>query len=281
MTEAPIKPSIYRVLVALDASVRDLSALEAAADLAGGIPVELLGLFVEDINLLRLAALPFAREVAYGSAGDRPFDVQSLEREFRAQAERLRRSLAVAAYRMHGTWSFRVVRGDLAAELTQAARDVDLLVFGEAAYAFAGLRPGLSTPALAFRLSRNVAWLRRPGRAGAPVLVLFDGSEASFRALARAAQLARRAHTQVVVLISAAAPGATSRLRAEAMERLAREGLPARHLLIAKTDASSLLHAARSERAGILLVPADGLPVSEEVLRAVLARSECSVVLVR
>ena len=165
MTDALAKPTIFRVLVALDASVRDLSALEATADLAGGIPVELLGLFVEDINLLRLAALPFAREVAYGSAGDRPFDVQSLERDFRTQAERLRRSLALEAYRLRGTWSFRVVRGDLAVELTQAARDVDLLVFGEAAGAFASLRPGLSAPALAIGLSRSVAWLRRPGAA--------------------------------------------------------------------------------------------------------------------
>ncbi|MGB7837261.1 MAG: universal stress protein, partial [Terrimicrobiaceae bacterium] len=60
--------NIRRILVALDASAHSRAALEAACELALGLDAELSGLFVEDINLLRLAQLPFASEISYPSA---------------------------------------------------------------------------------------------------------------------------------------------------------------------------------------------------------------------
>ena len=59
--------SIKRILVALDASAANRTALQTAALLASELQAELQALFVEDINLLRLAELPFAREVVFGS----------------------------------------------------------------------------------------------------------------------------------------------------------------------------------------------------------------------
>ena len=48
-----------RILVALDASAHSHAALAAAVALAARLHAEIEGLFVEDINLLRLAELPF------------------------------------------------------------------------------------------------------------------------------------------------------------------------------------------------------------------------------
>ena len=55
--------TLRRIVVGLDAGPRDRAALEAAAQLAARMQAELVGLFVEDIDLLHLAGLPFAREV--------------------------------------------------------------------------------------------------------------------------------------------------------------------------------------------------------------------------
>ena len=55
-----------RILVAIDTSPHGSAALEAAARLATELRAELEGLFIEDINLLRLAGLPFAREIQLG-----------------------------------------------------------------------------------------------------------------------------------------------------------------------------------------------------------------------
>ncbi|MGD8821809.1 MAG: universal stress protein, partial [Anaerolineales bacterium] len=54
---------VERILVAVDASSHSRAALEAAAELAASLEVELVGIFVEDINLMRLAELPIAVEI--------------------------------------------------------------------------------------------------------------------------------------------------------------------------------------------------------------------------
>ena len=75
MNEHEREPTIRRILVALDASRHSLAALEAASELAEALKAELVGIFVEDVNLLYLAGLPFAREVRYLSGVDRPLPI--------------------------------------------------------------------------------------------------------------------------------------------------------------------------------------------------------------
>ena len=53
---------VRRILVALDASPHSHAALEEAAALAKPLQAELAGVFVLDAELLRLSALPVARE---------------------------------------------------------------------------------------------------------------------------------------------------------------------------------------------------------------------------
>ena len=122
--------SIRRILVALDNSRHSLAALEAAAELAARLQAELSGLFVEDINLIRLAGLPFAQEIHYPSASLRQLSRQKLDQELKARATQARQALAAAATQANVDWSFRVVRGLVAAELLAAASDVDLLSLG-------------------------------------------------------------------------------------------------------------------------------------------------------
>ncbi len=55
--------AIQRILLALDASPQSVAALDTATELAGRLGAELTGLFVEDTDLLRMAALPFAAEI--------------------------------------------------------------------------------------------------------------------------------------------------------------------------------------------------------------------------
>ncbi|MBK6326147.1 MAG: universal stress protein [Chloroflexi bacterium] len=111
---------IQRILVALDASPHSLAALEAAIDLAERLDAELQGLFVEDINLLRLAQLPFARELRYPLPGSQKVDTLHMEEQLRgqaAQAQRLFQQLAEDHKIKH---SFTVVRGVVASSLLRA-----------------------------------------------------------------------------------------------------------------------------------------------------------------
>jgi hypothetical protein len=82
---------------------------EAAARLARELEAEFLGLFIEDVELLRFASLPFAREVGLASALPMAMSLAGLERQMRAQARMLEDALQ-AAFGPAAPWSFRVER---------------------------------------------------------------------------------------------------------------------------------------------------------------------------
>jgi hypothetical protein len=118
-----------RVIVGFDtAAPLNRAAAEAAAAIAGSIEGELAGLFVENVDLLHLAALPFTREVGFPSAETRELDVERMERVLRAVAGEANRLLGMVAARARLRWSFRVTRGVFAAELASAAERADLVL---------------------------------------------------------------------------------------------------------------------------------------------------------
>lgn len=109
--------AVERVLVALDAASENRAAIGAAARLAARWKAHLHGVFVEDDDLIRLANLPFARQVTLGF-GVEPLTSQHAERQMRVFAERARQDLAASARRHGVEWSFEIVRdggGELSA----------------------------------------------------------------------------------------------------------------------------------------------------------------------
>jgi hypothetical protein len=81
---------IRRIVVRLDPAPRSRTLLQAAAVLAGKMEIELVGLYVENMDLLHFAALPFAREVGVYSAKVRRLDVAAMERSLGAHAKQAR-----------------------------------------------------------------------------------------------------------------------------------------------------------------------------------------------
>lgn len=96
-----------------------LARPEAAARLARELEAEFLGLFVEDADLLRLASLPFAREVGLASASLLAMDVAALERQLRLQAQMLEAALS-AIFGPGAGWAFRVERASPASAVAAA-----------------------------------------------------------------------------------------------------------------------------------------------------------------
>jgi hypothetical protein len=136
-------------------------APEAVARLAEEMQAELLGLFIEDIELLRFAALPLAAEVGFPSAARRSVDLAGLEWQLRTQAAGLRQALATALDPTAVIWSFRVARASPENAVEAALAE---------GYAPALIIPPRGNP----RAERRV--LRRP-----------EVSEEALRALLRAA----------------------------------------------------------------------------------------------
>ena len=118
---------IRRVAVALDASLQSSQAMQVAAELAASLQAELEGIFIEDINLIRLAELPFTREIRPASMTEETVNLQRMEQELRSLARQEQRNLELVAREKGISCSFRVRRGQIKAELMEAVAEVDVM----------------------------------------------------------------------------------------------------------------------------------------------------------
>lgn len=162
-------PKIQRILVAVDASPHSRAALEAAGELAARFDAELLGIFVEDLNLLRLAGLPFSEEMGLFSARRRRLRSGDLKRQLRIQARRAHETFSVVVERTHVSGEFHIVRGSVSHKILEASADADIVLFGENGPDAAPKgATGLYGPETALRGARHdddLAERRAPGRA--------------------------------------------------------------------------------------------------------------------
>ncbi len=161
---------IRRVILAQNVVSRDTRTIGTAVELAARLGAQVLGLFLEDPNLMRWADLPVAQQVSpWGDSVDRErFAAQLRVLSTQAQAE-----LEATAQRLGVPWSSMVLRGALQ-ELAQETSD-DLWIIGTASrvmglemQSFSMLRPALPRVArLILLLPRNTAFQQ-------PLVVLHD-----------------------------------------------------------------------------------------------------------
>ena len=130
MPERQKNARIRHIAVALDCSPHSRASLGAAAELARLLNAELTGIFVEDINVLRMADLPFCHEIRMFTAESEKIDASTLERSLKVQAKDAEESLQRIADDLMIKQSFRVSRGIVPAEVIAAAGEADLLVLG-------------------------------------------------------------------------------------------------------------------------------------------------------
>lgn len=272
---------IRRILVALDPSLHSRAALESAAELAARLRAELSALFVEDINLMRLAALPFAREMFFGSLAGRRLDLASMEHSLRGQAGRLRRLLEVAAEAHHVQWAFEVVRGNVTAELLARSSGYDLLILGRLGSTPGRLgEMGSTARAVIARSSCAVLLLEHGHVVERPVAVLYDGTEPARRALAMAAQLAERDEHNLVVLIPPLEPERARAVERQAVDLLGERGIHPRVRRLRADSARALAEAFHAE-AGRVLVLGAGEGAADRRRMEVLNMADFPVVVVR
>ena len=280
-TEQPPMVSIRRVLVALGVGDEGTATLEAAAELAARLEAEVVGLFVEDINLLHLAALPFARELGAGSATGRSLDPVHMERSLRARAEAMRQALAACASRARIPWSFQVRRGDLVEELLATSPDADLLVFGEMETAI--VSPGRAALTQRLLLQCGCAVLRRGTTAipRRPVVLYYDGSPQCRRALSLARRLAGTGEKILHVLLPPADPETRRALETQVRGQLG-GGRPQPKFHHLGDLESATVARAVAEAGGDLLIISSACPIAgSRNLEALLEKLRCDLLLVR
>lgn len=253
-----------RVVVGLDAAPQSRAALAAAATLAAHLQAELDALFVEDTGLLRLAGLPFARELGFPSASMRRLDPATMERSLRAHAAQARRALSTVAGRFAVQSSFRIARGSMIDEVLAASAEAELAVLGVARWDPEAFR-------ILARAPTRLLIIREGIPVGGRLAVLCSSEIPAAHAVPALCDLGTTLGDGLSIILLGHDASAGERWRREAAALLAERGREAVFQFVRADDEGALRSAlARLPPGALVLVGAD--PALEEgTLRALLA----------
>jgi hypothetical protein len=255
-----------RILVMLGSVESDRAALDALSLLAGKTPAEILGMFVEDIELLTLAELPIAREYCMLTHVERRLQTPDIERQFRIQARAAQQALTELAGRLGFPLSFRTVRGAITTLLRESLAETDLMLFG-------AVRGTLRLSAGSTRAGSDHPSRRRP------VSVVFDGSEAAQRALQVALQIAPDDSMPLTVILTADNPEHLSMLTDLALRLAGTRSLhPVKMVNPCWRD---VIEKAYTQHSAALVVAITAELLQEENLERLRNKLNCPVVLVK
>lgn len=270
MTPASKQQGTRHVVVTLDVSERGRPALETAVRLAAITGAHLEGVFVEDINLIRLAGLPFLRELRPSSLAEEAISAQRLQRELRSLARQARRMLEQVAGEMGVPCSFQVWRGQAVAETLAEVFTADILSLAQVSSRVAQRGRSISRPRT-----------RRHPQAVTTISILFSESKAAVRALTTACILASDLEAEIAVLIPYDRKATRKKLRQKAKAALASYEQSARFIQLSETGLQPLVEAIVLGGPNILIAESGNFLLQEAGLDQCLDKLACPILLVR
>lgn len=250
-----------RIAITLDAFEISAQAIEQAVQLAERMGAQLEGIFVEDIDLIQVAELPFLREVRTVSRSEDAVSLGRMEQELRALARRAERMLSEHAAQHNVACTFRIWRGSIDSDLLAVDIEADVLALTR----------------LGATLSRSKTV---PTRSSA-VSVLFSGTEASARALDTAIKLATDPLKEINVLISAENQAELLLLQRLAQAQLGENQTRAHFLRLHGGSLSDLLEVIKDTHTAVLVVERDNDLLQTPTLRQNLNNLDCPLLIVR
>lgn len=265
-----------RVIVAIGSSSPDPATLGAAARLAHVVRGELAALFVEDINLLRLAELPIAFEIGAALPTPRRLAPADIERGFRSEADALRQALAEIGNALQLDFTFDVVRGNPAHVLFDASSERDLIVLAGTATRALTHRPSASIVRHALRAATSGPAARHKG----PVAAMLHAGSSAIRVLAVAHELAQADAAELVLLLEASDDSDPSLV--QTVERwLKEQAATARVFALGGNTLSQMADIMAQTGSRVLFWPGDGEREMTAAAQPLLASISCPLVVVR
>ena len=279
-------PEVYRILVALDATEDSLASLDLAIRMAAKLRAELEGLFIEDINLLRMAELPCTRVVSVAATSGEGMRLPSMERELRRRARVARDSLAMNAERYAVRWSFRTARGDMAKEVLLAAAEADIVVVGKSDHAYPQrLKLGATARTLSAHspsavLITNHHFLTADYSPPGAILVAYDDTDTGDRGLKLAARLAlSERHPFTVLIPESKRAGQSLKNSAEALT--AALGLQPRIRMVNRNEWSRLSEFVHAEHSELFILGCQNPLLRSKTTDKIVEKLEIPVLLIR
>jgi hypothetical protein len=278
MTERDQAAAPRRILVALEAGEGAPALLETAASLAAGLHAELVGLIVQDSELLVAADLPVTRFISSHAQAHARLEARLIRRALKISESKAGDAFVAAAEHRRVKWSIRVVRGTMEEKVLAEARSQDLLALGTPGKAVRRARLSAASRVVAGQAPCTVLLIQAAGGAGLPVTVVYDGSE---RALVAGEQLARIHGRSLVVLAAGDTEAAAAILEKQAGAWLDRQGGAARVRPCAVESTEEICAALASRPPSVVVLDSEGGLLRRISLESLLGALKCSVLVLR
>lgn len=185
MSQDKIDSKCQHVSVVVDVERYSRQTLETAVYFACTLGAQLDCIFVEDERLLKIADLPFTREVLMHNASEQAVDSQTLSRALVAYSRQVQQTLAQLANSHHLHFTFQTVRAHSYHALLDITSSARLMLFGSRAFAL----PNKPADTDNTQLKSNSSEL----------CVLITGADTDQRLLGTAISLAEREHCKLKV----------------------------------------------------------------------------------
>jgi nucleotide-binding universal stress UspA family protein len=270
---------LRRILIALDASPASQAALELAVDLAARHEAELVGIYVEDINLIRSADISFTVEVGEFSAIPRHMNRLIVEHEMKAHARRIKEMLASIAGRANLRWTFRSVRGLIPGEIITAAEETDLVILGKKGWS-EGKQMGSTARKLAALSPVQSLILKQGVQPGTPVLVIYDGSPESMKAIKAAGRICTPGST-LTILVPAEDQESAQDIHAGLSAWIEEQDFAVKFRWMNDLEGKRISNLALIAGCEIVILPVQSKHFQSEAIISLVENADCAVLLVR
>ena len=287
-----VRRRFRRVVVAFDWGSENAGAVELVTALAERLRAELKAMFVEDIDLMRLAEHPHVFAFSALSATGQQLAADHLRRVLRSRLARSREAIEAAAERRQLKYAFEVRQGRLLAEALKAAESEDLVILSwTAGGGTTSFGPGQAPPvviaqALAEAHARSVLLLHPEAPAGGALVLAYDGSAGADAALLAALEVADEDGGSIEVALLSGRTAEVERwaeaIRQTLADYPARGGrFRARLIVLPGGGLEDVCRTAARLGASLIVLGADLALAQHDAGRRALERVGCSVLLVR
>jgi hypothetical protein len=205
MTWSTQRVAVSRIIVGWQSHAAIDPSVEAATLLAAATEAEVVGLFVEDNDLIKLAGQPFVRPLTLGDDSSKPVTRATIVAAYARGATVCRRVLSAQAGKADVKWTFSTERGELPAKIRDIAASNDFVVLPGDAQGFGAkqLMDELRSSPTNVRGILLVG-LRQPASQMGPVIAIDDGDDKGEHTIRLAVRIAMVRGRSLVLFVVAA-----------------------------------------------------------------------------
>lgn len=212
-------PPPVRVLAGFGAIADEVATIDTAMTLAQALEADIAGCFVEDVDLLNLAALPFARAVRPADRSVLEIEHEQMKKQISRAASTCENQLIARASGASVRCSFKTMRGVYSAEIARETATSDIVVMNPlnlphrrhdaVSLLVDGVRKARGAVVLPERYRRST---------GGPVVLVTTGSDGEQTVFELADRIARGMNNKTIILSGSDEPADLTRVRSLAQE---------------------------------------------------------------